>query len=126
MDGARRGTLLAIDHVQLAMPPGAEAQARRFYAGALGLVEEAKPADLAARGGCWFAGGALRIHLGVESEFRAARKAHPAFRVSGLDALLDRCRAAGAAVSEIETRREGRRAYVDDPFGNRIELVEIG
>ena len=119
------GAILAIDHLQLAMPPGGEATARAFYAGVLGLPERAKPADLAARGGCWFERGAVRVHLGVESGFRPARKAHPAFRVTDLDALLARCRAAGAAVGAIEARDEGRRSYVDDPFGNRIELVEI-
>lgn len=122
----RAGELLAFDHVQLAMPPGGEAAARGFYAGVLGLAERTKPADLAARGGCWFERGAVRVHLGVEPEFRPARKAHPAFRVADLDALLARCRAAGATVDVIEQRDEGRRSYVDDPFGNRIELVEIG
>jgi ribosomal protein S18 acetylase RimI-like enzyme/catechol 2,3-dioxygenase-like lactoylglutathione lyase family enzyme len=117
--------LLAIDHVQLAMPPGGEARARAFYESALGLAEVAKPVDLAMRGGCWFERGALRVHLGVEPAFRAARKAHPAFRVSGLDALLERCRAAGVATSPVEARGGARHAYVDDPFGNRIELVEI-
>lgn len=118
--------LLAIDHVQLAMPPGGEARARAFYEGVLGLAEVAKPVDLAARGGCWFERGALRVHLGVEPAFRAARKAHPAFRVTGLDALLERCRVAGVATSPVESRAGSRHAYVDDPFGNRIELIEIG
>lgn len=124
-EGERAGAILAIDHVQLAMPAGGEAAARAFYAGVLDLPERAKPADLAARGGCWFERGAVRVHLGVESGFRPARKAHPAFRVADLDALLARCRAAGADVGDVEQREEGRRAYVDDPFGNRIELVEI-
>lgn len=123
---AAEGAVIALDHVQLAMPPGGEARARAFYETALGLAEVAKPADLAARGGCWFERGALRVHLGVEPAFRAARKAHPAFRVSGLDALLERCRAAGVATSPVEARAGARHAYVDDPFGNRIELVEIG
>jgi GNAT superfamily N-acetyltransferase/catechol 2,3-dioxygenase-like lactoylglutathione lyase family enzyme len=117
--------LVAIDHVQLAMPPGREADARAFYAGALGLREVAKPAELAARGGAWFETAGLRVHLGVEAEFRPARKAHPAFRARALDALVARCRAHGFAAGAIESRGRERRAYVDDPFGNRIELVEV-
>ena len=116
--------VLAIDHVQLAMPPGGESRARAFYGDVLGFAEEAKPGDLAARGGCWFARGALRVHLGVETAFRPARKAHPAFRVSGLAAILERCRAADVPASPLEERDRERRAYVEDPFGNRIELVE--
>jgi ribosomal protein S18 acetylase RimI-like enzyme/catechol 2,3-dioxygenase-like lactoylglutathione lyase family enzyme len=117
--------LLCIDHVQLAMPPGREADVRAFYAGALGLREVPKPAELAARGGCWFEHGPLRVHLGVEADFRPARKAHPAFRVAGLDALVARCRAQGFAASAVEQRGGERRAYLDDPFGNRIEVVEL-
>lgn len=116
--------IVAIDHVQLAMPPGGEAAARAFYGGVLGLREVTKPADLAVRGGCWFERDRVRVHLGVEPGFRPARKAHPAFAVRELDALLARCRAAGAATTRVEAREGGRRAYVDDPFGNRIELVE--
>jgi catechol 2,3-dioxygenase-like lactoylglutathione lyase family enzyme len=44
----------SLDHVQLAMPAGREAEARAFYAGVLGIPEAAKPANLAKRGGCWF------------------------------------------------------------------------
>jgi catechol 2,3-dioxygenase-like lactoylglutathione lyase family enzyme len=116
--------IVAIDHVQLAMPAGGEARARAFYGGVLALAEVAKPADLAARGGCWFASGPVRVHVGVEPEFHAARKAHPAFRVAALDEIAERCRAAGVALYGEERRDGVRRAYVDDPFGNRIELIE--
>jgi catechol 2,3-dioxygenase-like lactoylglutathione lyase family enzyme len=115
--------LLRLDHVQLAMPPGGEAMARRFYGDLLGLTEVAKPAHLAVRGGCWFETGALKVHLGVEADFRPARKAHPAFAVSALDDLVVRLAAADHAV-RIEPQPEGdEQIYVDDPFGNRIELV---
>ena len=89
-----------IDHVQLAMPAGEEDKARRFYAGVLGLREEQKPAALAGRGGCWFAspGGEVHVHLGVEPDFRPARKAHPAFAVRTLDALRHRLLDVGAEV----------------------------
>ncbi len=68
----------ALDHVQLAIPPGREAAARAFYAGLLGIPEAPKPPNLTHRGGCWFERGALKVHLGIEVEFRPARKAHPA------------------------------------------------
>jgi catechol 2,3-dioxygenase-like lactoylglutathione lyase family enzyme len=84
--------VLRIDHVQLAMPPGREDDARAFYAVLLGLAEVAKPEALAGRGGVWFGDGEVRIHLGVEAGFRPARKAHPALLVHDLPALVRRLR----------------------------------
>ena len=116
--------LRAIEHVQLAMPAGGEALARGFYMGLLGLEERVKPSALAARGGCWFESSAVKLHLGVEADFRPARKAHPALLVEALDALAERLRAAGCAVRDDELLEGYDRVYVDDPFGNRIELME--
>lgn len=113
-----------LDHVQVAMPAGGEERARGFYGALLGLREIAKPANLAARGGVWFAVGARQLHLGVEPEFRAARKAHPALRVRGLAELVERCRGAGVPVVEDEPLPGFDRVYVSDPFGNRLELLE--
>jgi catechol 2,3-dioxygenase-like lactoylglutathione lyase family enzyme len=114
----------SIEHVQLAMPAGGEPEARRFYRDLLGIPEVPKPANLAARGGCWFERGSLRIHLGVEEGFRPARKAHPALLVSGLGALADRLRQAGVDVVPDERLPGYDRVYASDPFGNRIELLE--
>lgn len=118
--------LVRLDHVQLAMPEGGEADARRFYAGALGLREVPKPSNLARRGGVWFEGegGGLRVHLGVERDFRPARKAHPAFIVSGLRGLADDLRAGGFEVTADEPLEGFDRLYASDPFGNRVELME--
>ncbi len=113
-----------LDHVQLAMPSGGEARAREFYAGILGIPEIPKPPELAKRGGCWFERAELKIHLGVETDFRPARKAHPALIVEDLHALVDMLRAAGFAVRDDEPLEGYYRVYVDDPFGNRIELME--
>ena len=113
-----------LDHVQLAMPAGGEDRARKFYQGVLGIPEVPKPADLAARGGCWFERDQLKVHLGVESQFRAARKAHPAFIVSDLPALVTQIRAAGYPVKEDRELSGYFRVFVDDPFGNRVELME--
>jgi catechol 2,3-dioxygenase-like lactoylglutathione lyase family enzyme len=118
--------LLALDHVQLAMPVGGEDRAEAFYAGLLGLVRQPKPDRLAARGGCWFSAGAVALHLGVDPEFRPARKAHPALVVQDLDTLVDRMAAAGVTVRPDEDLPGVRRCYVDDPFGNRIELIDAG
>ena len=115
---------IAIDHIQLAMPPGEEEKARRFYAGVLGWAEIPKPAELADRGGAWFESGLARIHLGVEPNFRAAKKAHPAFRCKNYAGLMCSLRAAGIEVVEAETLASSRRCHVFDPFGNRIELLE--
>lgn len=120
------GRVVAIDHVQLAMPAGGEDAARSFYVQLLGLNEVPKPANLAARGGCWFEDGSasVRVHLGVEAEFRPARKAHPALEVAGLGALVARLRAAAVPLKDDEPLEGYDRVYVDDPFGNRIELIE--
>jgi len=113
-----------LDHVQLAMPAGGESAARAFYRDALGIDEVVKPPHLAARGGCWFERGALKVHLGVEADFCPARKAHPAFIVSGLAALIATLKSLGYAVVEDQQLEGYDRVYVDDPFGNRIELME--
>ena len=113
-----------IDHVQLAMPPGEEERARTFYAGVLGLTEVPKPAELAKRGGAWFERGAVKIHLGVEADFRPARKAHPALLVEDLPQLIAKLERLGYAVKSDEPLEGYHRVYVDDPFGNRIELLE--
>lgn len=117
--------LRTIDHVQLAMPPGEEAAARAFYSGVLGLDEIAKPGSLAGRGGCWFEQGGVRLHLGVETDFRPARKAHPGILVEDLPALLERCRAAGVEVVADDKLADRRRAFVHDPFGNRLEFLGL-
>lgn len=114
----------ALDHVQLAMPQGEEEKARAFYDRLLGLPEVPKPENLRARGGCWFESGHLKVHLGVDPDFRPARKAHPAFVVDGLDALVQVLSSAGCHVVEDEPLSGYNRRYVSDPFGNRIELIE--
>ena len=116
--------ILALDHVQLAMPAGGEDKARGFYRDVLGLEEVPKPANLVGRGGVWFGAGTLKLHLGVEAEFRPARKAHPALLVANLPALLDACSKAGFAPTEDEPLEGYARAYLSDPFGNRIEVLE--
>jgi catechol 2,3-dioxygenase-like lactoylglutathione lyase family enzyme len=118
--------LVGLDHVQLAMPPGGEDTAEAFYSGVLGLPRVPKPEVLAGRGGCWFERGGLRVHLGVEEGFRPARKAHPAIAVRDLDGLVARLRAAGVEVRPGDGVPGMRQAYVDDPFGNRIELIQRG
>jgi catechol 2,3-dioxygenase-like lactoylglutathione lyase family enzyme len=117
-------TLEAIHHVQLAMPEGGEDAARIFYDGILGLPEIPKPAHLAIRGGVWFERAALRVHLGVEKEFRPARKAHPAFLVNCLDSLIEVLVRSGYEPSRDQPLKGFNRVYVSDPFGNRIELME--
>jgi catechol 2,3-dioxygenase-like lactoylglutathione lyase family enzyme len=124
MPQSASGKVVAIDHVQLAMPEGGEVEARRFYAGLLGIPEVAKPPNLAARGGCWFEQAGLKIHLGVEKEFLPARKAHPAFLVDDLFALISRLETAGIPTTADEPLAGFVRRYVSDPFGNRIELMQ--
>lgn len=113
-----------LHHIQLAMPAGAEDRARTFYVGALGLREIEKPPVLAARGGAWFRAGGVELHLGVEDDFVPARKAHPGILVSDLDALVTRLEAAGVDTRPDDGFPGHRRVYADDPFGNRLELLQ--
>jgi len=106
------------------MPPGMESAARDFYQGVLGIPEVPKPPHLAKRGGAWFEQGALKIHLGVEADFRPARKAHPALLVVDLECLIVRLKKHNVKVIEDDPLEGYLRVYVADPFGNRIELME--
>jgi catechol 2,3-dioxygenase-like lactoylglutathione lyase family enzyme len=118
-------TILSIDHVQIAMPAGQEEQARAFYVKLLGFTERPKPPELAKRGGAWFQSEEVQLHLGVESDFHPARKAHPAFIVDDLAALITKLQNAGYETDTSQPPLEGyKRAHVFDPFGNRIELME--
>ena len=114
---------ISIEHVQLAMPVGEEDTARSFYCRLLGMTEIPKPEELARRGGCWFESGSVQLHLGVEADFRPAKKAHPALRCRDYDAMTLRLSAAGVDVREDHAIPRVRRCHVSDPFGNRIELV---
>jgi catechol 2,3-dioxygenase-like lactoylglutathione lyase family enzyme len=116
-------TLEAIDHVQLAMPRGAEDAARGFYGALLGLPEQPKPPGLAKRGGCWFESGAVKVHLGVEDSFRPARKAHIAFKVDDVSRLAARARDGGFDVVEDRNLPGHERVFIFDPFGNRLEFL---
>jgi catechol 2,3-dioxygenase-like lactoylglutathione lyase family enzyme len=113
-------------HVQLAMPAGGEAQARQFYGVLLGLTEIAKPARLAARGGVWFQRGSLQLYLGVDADFVPAKKAHPGLLVGNLSGLIDALTAIGHDIKYDAERLAGfDRAFTADPFGNRIELLQL-
>ncbi|MEU0969844.1 VOC family protein [Streptomyces sp. NPDC005917] len=116
--------LAALDHVQLAAPPGSEDRLRAFYADTLGMTEIPKPPALAARGGCWFQAGEVRLHLGTEEAFRPAKKAHPGLRVTGIEAYAARLTAHGTPVTWDQDLPGHRRFYCEDPVGNRLEFLE--
>jgi catechol 2,3-dioxygenase-like lactoylglutathione lyase family enzyme len=120
--------ILGLDHVQLAAPPGCEAQARRFFGELLGLQEIPKPPELAARGGVWFRCGEQELHVGVAEPFVAAAKAHPALRVEpeALAGLAERLAGAGSEPEWDEALPGVRRFFVCDPWGNRLELLAAG
>ncbi|WP_375389905.1 glyoxalase [uncultured Amnibacterium sp.] len=123
-DAATSYRLGRLHHVQLAIPPRGEEACRAFWGALLGLVEVDKPPVLAARGGCWFRGDGLEVHLGVEDPFAPARKAHPGVLVIGLPALASALEAAGHAVTWDPEFPGHARLYTADPFGNRLELLE--
>ena len=117
--------IISIDNVQLAMPIGEEEKARTFFISILGFTELPKPAELAKRGGAWFQSENVQLHIGVEADFQPARKAHPAFLVDDLDGLITKAQSAGYETDTLQPPLDGyKRAYVFDPFGNRIELMQ--
>jgi catechol 2,3-dioxygenase-like lactoylglutathione lyase family enzyme len=116
--------VVRLDHIQIAAPEGCEAAAREFYGSILGMEEIEKPPILRARGGCWFQCGRQQLHIGVERDFRPAKKAHPAFVVADLDGLRGALAAQGIAVADDRELPATRRFYAEDPWGNRLEFVE--
>ena len=119
-----RPGVVGIHHVQIAAPRGSEAVLRRFYGDVLGMTEVPKPPDLVGRGGVWFRAGGVELHLGVEDDFRPARKAHPGLLVADLVAYVERLAAHGVPVEWDDAFPGYRRCYLHDPHGNRLELLE--
>ncbi|MCX9147952.1 VOC family protein [Erythrobacter sp. WG] len=115
--------VIGLDHIQLAIPAGGEDRARTFFVGLLGMVEVPKPSSLSPSG-CWFTGGGAALHIGVDPDFRPARKAHPAFLVEDLAGLRARLVEAGCVVRDDAPIAGYARFFTEDPFGNRIELME--
>lgn len=118
--------ILTIDHVQVAMPAGREADARQFYGMLLGLPELEKPEALKSRGGVWFGlADGRQLHLGVEQDFHPNRKAHPCFVVDGeYEALARLLEESGYSIQHDGLNPSVRRFYAHDPFGNRLEFAD--
>jgi catechol 2,3-dioxygenase-like lactoylglutathione lyase family enzyme len=117
--------VVRIDHIQIAAPEGCESAARDFYGSVLGMKEIEKPPVLRARGGCWFECGSQQLHIGVEKDFQAGKKAHPAFAVLHLDELREKLLVRGVRVIYDDNLPETRRLYAEDPWGNRLEFIEV-
>jgi catechol 2,3-dioxygenase-like lactoylglutathione lyase family enzyme len=116
--------VIGLDHIQIAAPEGCKAAAREFYGALLGMPELEKPEPLRSRGGCWFQCGTQQLHIGVEKDFRPAKKAHPAFAVSNLDELRQALFAHGVKIIDDTSIRNARRFFAEDPWGNRLEFLE--
>ncbi|WP_257098931.1 VOC family protein [Pseudovibrio flavus] len=117
-------SILGLDHIQTAIPVGEEDKARAFYSSLLGFKEVPKPVSLAGRGGLWLQGGSLSLHIGVEAEFKPAKKAHPAFLFSNLDEVRAQLEANDCLIKEDAPLPGYKRCFTQDPFGNRIELMQ--
>ncbi|RFU65602.1 VOC family protein [Peribacillus glennii] len=117
-------SILGIDHVQLAAPKNSEGEARRFYGEVLGFKELTKPENLQKNGGCWFSGGTMELHIGIEEPFTPAKKAHPAIRVGNLQEFRRHLENNGVKTRDEQPLPDALRFYIEDPFGNRIEILE--
>ena len=118
------GSIYGWHHLQIAIPPGSEAAAREFYRDVLGLCEVPVPANVAHLAAAWFERDDFRVHLGVDPNFRPAKKGHPAFLVRGLESIVERLQRAGIPIVQADVVPGYRRCHIFDPFGNRIELIE--
>jgi len=118
--------LIEIDHIQIAAPKGCEEVARFFFGSLLKLEEIEKPEALRARGGCWFRVGSRQLHIGVEEDFRPARKAHVAFAVpkDEIEQVFVRLTMDGVPCQWDNAIDGIRRFYTSDPWGNRLEFTE--
>lgn len=117
-------TFKRIDHIQLAAPKGSEQEARNFFSGMLGLKELEKPADLKKKGGVWFQLGSCQLHIGIEEPFSPAEKAHPALEVENLKVVKQHLSDHQVNFQVDNNLPGANRIYLDDPFGNRMELLE--
>ena len=115
---------MKLHHVQLAIPPGSEDECRKFYCTLLGWKELPKPAQLAARGGLWLSAGEVELHLGVEQDFRPARKAHPAFLVAGIEKIAASLEDLEFEISWDDSIPAFKRFFVFDAVGNRLEFMQ--
>lgn len=115
--------ITGLHHVQLAMPVAGENRARGFYGEILDIPEREKPVHLQGKGGCWFEKQNVRVHLGIEGDFRPAQKAHPAFQTSDFHNLMEKLKNAGYLIQSADAIDHHARFFVNDPFGNRIEFI---
>lgn len=116
----------SLHHVALFYSAGREADARRFYGELLGLAELERPSTLRDRGGLWFAAGDGHVHLSVDNDLGLHPRRHFGLRVADLAAAVARLQAGGARFEEATPIPGWRRIFVFDPFGNKVELDEIG
>ena len=116
--------VVGLDHVQVAMPVGKEDLGRKFFCEILGFTEIEKPEPAKSRGGAWFASNGVVIHLGVEDEFRPAKKAHVALLVSNYDELRETFIEYALFTKDDDEQVGIIRFFGKDFFGNRIEIID--
>ncbi|KOO50989.1 VOC family protein [Viridibacillus arvi] len=114
----------SIAHIQLAAPKGSEDEAKRFFGDILGFREIEKPELLRKRGGVWFEFANYQIHIGIEEPFTPAKKAHPAFEIENIEDLKSHLSKNDIKFIIDEDLPGANRIYINDPFGNRIEILE--
>jgi catechol 2,3-dioxygenase-like lactoylglutathione lyase family enzyme len=117
--------IVAVDHVQIAVPPQLEAAAVDFYGRVLGLRRLPKPEGTEDPRGAWFDGGNVQVHIGVQGAgFTPAMKAHVGFVVDDLAALQTALEAANSATKPGSDLPGFKRIFTQDPAGNRLEFLQ--
>jgi len=114
-----------LDHVMLCIPVGAEHAARDFYAGVLGLEELTDLGYPLPKGAIWFQLGDIQLHIRAEENHGVSSDRHPAFEVKNLEAARTLLEKNGINVKNDSPIPGRNRFSFRDPFGNRIELLEM-
>ena len=118
--------IISVHHAQITVPKEAEEAAREFYCGVLGMTEVPKPSELDGRGGFWLEVGDRQVHVGTEDNpARESTKAHVAYLVKNLDTWRRNLEVRNIAVVDGIQIPHYRRFEFRDPFGNRIEFLEV-
>jgi catechol 2,3-dioxygenase-like lactoylglutathione lyase family enzyme len=119
-----------LQHVSICIEAGREDEARRFYGEALGLREKPRPMGLKDRDLIWFDIGEdeheihlLRTDPAALVPPRAAD--HLCIEVDDIDAMRAHLNAHDVPIKEASVIDNRPRFFVEDPFGNSVELVQI-
>ncbi|TSD64547.1 glyoxalase [Inquilinus sp. KBS0705] len=117
-------TFKRVDHFHVCVPPDRLEEARQFYGAVLGLEQIYRPDHLFSSAGYWFNIGDGQLHIGVEPALPRTIR-HTALEVTDVAAARQHLENNGVEIVEEPVIPGRDRFAFIDPFGNRMELLEI-